>query len=168
MRVSTLQRHFVSGLGFAKSATAPKGSMPMMGCFHLYTGDDSLNIEATDTENYLQVSVGAMVDEEGAVCVNAAKFTNLISTLDEDRVDLSLLNGNTANPVLEIQSPHSTEATMHGVPASEFPPPFIIEEKVATAIDPQVLKQSIQRVKVAIGREHSRPVSDRGSVRHRA
>jgi DNA polymerase-3 subunit beta len=98
--------------------------------------------------------IGAKVEEEGAITVPARLLTEFISSLPNDKVDISL---SPKTKTLELKCARF-EARISGVDAKDFPPIPKIEEGTATKVEIEALRQGISQVVFAAATEESRPV----------
>ncbi len=131
----------------AKEATEKKAALPILTNFLLVAEGDRLTVKATDLENYLSLSVDANVVEEGAVCVNSQKFTEVVKNGNCSEVLLSL-KGNTL--VVECGRSRFKLTT---VDAEEFPE-FPEEEEISkSSLEGKVILEGIDRTDYAIPKD---------------
>jgi len=98
--------------------------------------------------------IGAKVEEEGAITIPARLLAEFISSLPNDRVDISL---SPRTKTLGLKCARF-EARISGVDAKDFPPIPKIEEGITTKVEVDVLRQGIGQVVFAAASEDSRPV----------
>ena len=81
-------------------------------------------------------------------------LTEFVNTLEGDKIDFSLPEG---NGILNISSGRS-KATINGIDAEEFPPIPTVLDGIRAVVNAGVLKKAISRVAFAAATEESRPV----------
>ena len=155
MEFAVLQENLATSLALAKPLASAKNGPAILKCFRLFTEDGLLKVEATNLAERAVMSVGSMVAEEGSVCVDAARFTDLVSTLPSDRVDIKVEDA--ANPVLEINGARS-DLTLLGQDAVYFPEFPEFGEMDVVSIDADLLQSSIRRVSVTVAKNDHREV----------
>ena len=118
------------------------------------TDEGRLRLSATNLELGISCWIGAQVAEDGAVTVPARTFTDLISTLPNDTVTLTL---NTKTQTLTVRCGTSV-TDIKGIDAQEFPPVPVPD--LASGIDINVsdFKEMIQQVAFAASTDEARPV----------
>jgi DNA polymerase-3 subunit beta len=121
----------------------------------LVASDESrLRLSATNLELGISCWIGAQIAEEGAITVPARTFSDLINTLPNDTVHLSL---NTRTQTLNVRC-GSSVTEIKGIDAQEYPPipaPDLSEGIQLKASD---LKEMIQQVVFAASTDEARPV----------
>jgi DNA polymerase-3 subunit beta len=98
--------------------------------------------------------IGAKVEEEGAITVPARLLTEFISSLPNDKVDISL---SPQTKTLGLKCARF-EARISGVDAKDFPPIPKVDESVTAKVEVEALRQGISQVVFAAAIEESRPV----------
>ena len=154
MKLSCLQENLSHGLSIVGRAVATRATLPITQNVLLSTDQSMLKLSATNLEIAMTTWVGGMVEEEGAITVPARLFSELVSSLPKEKIELEHKPG---SGVLRLTCARS-EANIHGVDANEFPPIPTVEDGIGAQIDPQVLKSAISRVAFAAATEESRPV----------
>ncbi len=169
MKVSLLQDNLTKALGTAKPFASTSGTLPICTMVRLTTDRGMLRIDTTDLEKGFSTWVGAMVEEEGGICVSHKKLHDLVRTLESDRLDLEVGPVNTEGEtgivsgdlVLTIRSGvGDTEAVFNGVAVEDFPMMTDAEfdNSVPALFDPDDLAMSVRRVQLAAATDDSRPV----------
>ncbi len=153
MKVSCLQENLAKGLSIVGRAVSSRSTLPVLANVLLATDEGRLKLSATNLEIVITCWIGAKVETEGAITVPARTFTDLVSTLSSDRIDMTLdEKGNT----LHLVSARS-EANLKGIEASEFP---IVPEPSADnrfKVETEVLKVMINQVAFAAATDDARP-----------
>jgi len=154
MKLSCLQENLNRGLGVVGRAVATRTTLPITNNVLLSTDQSRLKLVATNLEMAISCWIGAKVEEEGAITVPARLLTEFISSLPNDKVDISL---SPKTKTLELKCARF-EARISGVDAKDFPPIPKIEEGIATKVEIEALRQGISQVVFAAATEESRPV----------
>ena len=154
MKLSCLQENLNRGLSVVGRAVATRTTLPITNNVLLATDQSRLKLVATNLEMAISCWIGAKVVEEGAITVPARLLTEFISSLPNDKVDISL---SPKTKTLELKCARF-EARISGVDAKDFPPIPKIEEGIATKVEIEALRQGISQVVFAAATEESRPV----------
>ncbi len=155
MKVSCLQENLAKGLNIVSRAVAARtATLPVLTHVLLATDGGRLKIAATNLELGINCWIGAKVEDEGAVTVPARPFTELVSLLPPDRVDLDL---NIRTQTLRVQCGH-TDNNIKGIDAQEFPIIPTFEPTSAAFVDAGLLKSMIGKVVFAAATDESRPM----------
>jgi DNA polymerase-3 subunit beta len=132
----------------AKEATEKKAALPILTNFFLSAEGDKLTIKATDLENYLTLSVDANVIEEGSVCVNSQKLTDVVKNGTCSEVILHLKGGTL---VVECGRSKFKLATVDAEEFPEFPQPE--EDSKKETLLGKLLLEGINRTDYAIPKD---------------
>lgn len=154
MQLSCLQENLNRGLSIVARAVASRTTLPITQNVLLATDQSRLKLVATNLEIAIACWIGAKVEKPGTITVPAKLLTEFISTLPNDKVEITLVpKGKT----LVIKCARF-EARISGVEASEFPPIPQIEDGISAKVDAEKLREGIAKVVFAAAAEESRPV----------
>ncbi|MGH2562226.1 MAG: DNA polymerase III subunit beta [Thermomicrobiales bacterium] len=155
MKVSCLQENLQRALAQVSRAVATKTALPVLSNVLLATDAGRLRIAATNLEIGITTWVGASVDEDGKMTVDARLLNEFVGTLPNDAVQLSSSSARTA---LTVQSGRD-KAAINGIDADDFPViPTVGEDAFTVEVDPQLLREMISQVEFAAATDESRPV----------
>jgi DNA polymerase-3 subunit beta len=154
MKLSCLQENLNHGLNVVGRAVAARTTLPITNNILITTDQSRLKLAATNLEMAITCWIGAKIEEEGAITVPARLLTEFISSLPNDKIDISL---SPRTKTLELKCARF-EARISGVDAKDFPPIPKVEEGVTTKLEVNVLQQGINQVAFAAAIEESRPV----------
>jgi DNA polymerase-3 subunit beta len=154
MKLSCLQENLNHGLNVVGRAVAARTTLPITNNILITTDQSRLKLAATNLEMAITCWIGAKIEEEGAITVPARLLTEFISSLPNDKIDISL---SPRTKTLELKCARF-EARISGVDAKDFPPIPKVEEGVTTKVEVNVLQQGINQVAFAAAVEESRPV----------
>jgi len=154
MKLSCLQENLNRGLNVVGRAVATRTTLPITNNILITTEQSRLKLAATNLEMAITCWIGAKIEEEGAITVPARLLTEFISSLPNDKIDVSL---SPRTKTLELKCARF-EARISGVDAKDFPPIPKVEEGITTKAEVAALQQGINQVAFAAATEESRPV----------
>jgi DNA polymerase-3 subunit beta len=111
-----------------------------------------LRVSATNLEVGINYWIGGKIEEEGSITVPARLFSDVISSLNSEKIDLSL-----EELTLHIKSGND-KLTIKGLSAEEFPLIPTIQDKTSFAIKSDILRDSLNLVNFAAALDEARPV----------
>ncbi|MFP3975546.1 MAG: DNA polymerase III subunit beta, partial [Dehalococcoidia bacterium] len=154
MQLSCLQGNLVRGLGTVSRAVGNRSVLPITTHILLTTDNSRLKLAATNLEVAVSCWVGAKIEEEGDIAIPAALLTDFVSSLPNDKIEMSTVSG---TPTIELKCANF-EAHISGQNADEFPPIPQIGEGVAGQVDANLIRNAIDQVIFAAATDDSRPV----------
>jgi len=153
MRVSILQDQLARGLSIVSKAVDTRPTLPVLANVLLATEDARLKLSATNLEMSITTYIGAKVDRPGAITLPSKTFTELVSNLSPERVDLLL---DEATQTVNVRC-GMTNSNIKGISAGEFPPvPEIAEPDIV--LPAKLLKEMINQTVFATAKEDNRPI----------
>lgn len=154
MKVTCLQENLSRGLGIVSRAVAQRSTLPVLANILLATEDGRLRLSATDLELGITCWIGAKVEEEGSTTVPARTFVDLVNTLPNDQVRMSL---NVRTQTLNVISgPFNNDIKC--IDAQEFPPLPPDELADGLPLNVEDLSEMIKQVAFAASTDEARPV----------
>src|SRR4030042_5158735 len=90
MNISCLQENLAKGLSVVGRAVAPRTPLPQASHVLLASDEGRLKLVGTNLEIAVTCWIGAQVEEDGAVSVPARLLTDFVTSLPNERIDLSL------------------------------------------------------------------------------
>jgi DNA polymerase-3 subunit beta len=154
MKFSVLQENLQRGLATVMPAVATRTTMPITTHVMLQADESRLRLTATNLELSISCWISASVETQGSVAIPARLFSDYVSSLQRDRVDLEL---DAATRQLNIISGRFN-THMSGLDADDFPPTPVADDGISAEVPPDVLRAGIDRVVIAAATEDSRPV----------
>lgn len=127
-----------------------KAALPILTNFLLKAEDGRLVIHGTDLEVFTTYWINADVEEEGSVCVNAKKLTDISKVLPSAEVNLHIDKNN-----LKITS-GKTKYSLPTTPAEDFPTFEEFPSDLAVSISGNTLLEGISKTVYASSRDESR------------
>lgn len=154
MKVTVLQENLARGLSIVSRAVSPRSTLPVLANVLIATDEGRLRLSATNLELGITCWIGAKVEEEGSTTVPARTFTDLVGTLADKQVDMSL---NVRTQSLNIRSGAST-TDLKCIDSQEFPIMPVVDLSKGLQINVVDLKDMIQQVVFAASDDQARPV----------
>ncbi len=154
MKVSVLQENLAHGLNIVARAVSPRSTLPVLANVLAATDEGRLRLSATNLELGITCWIGAKVEEEGSTTIPARTFTDLVSTLSNDRVEMQL---NVRTQKLNVRC-GASNTDINCIDAHEFPPMPVPDLANGMQINIADLKEMIQQVAFAASSDEARPV----------
>ena len=154
MKVSALQDNFAKGLSVVGRAVPARSTLPQASHVKIETDEGRLKLVATDLMIATTCWIGAQVEDDGAVTVPARLLTDFITSLPNDRIELSVP---ARGRQLHIQCARN-EATMAGMDAADFPPVPAVADGLSLTLEPKTLRKAISQVQFGAASDDTRPV----------
>lgn len=154
MKVSVLQENLAHGLNIVSRAVSPRSTLPVLANVLVATDEGRLRLSATNLELGITCWIGAKIEEEGSTTVPARTFTDLVSTLPSDRVNMSL---NVRTQTLNVVC-GSSNTDIKCIDSQEFPPIPVPDLGQGIQINVADLKEMIQQVVFAASADEARPI----------
>jgi DNA polymerase III subunit beta len=154
MIVSVLQENLAHGLNIVSRAVSPRSTLPVLANVLVATDEGRLRLSATNLELGITCWIGAKIEEEGSTTIPARTFTDLVSTLPSDRVQMSL---NVRTQSINVVC-GSSNTDIKCIDAQEFPPIPVPDLGQGIQINVADLKEMIQQVVFAASTDEARPI----------
>lgn len=155
MRVTCLQETLQHALDQVTRAVATRTSLPALSNVLLVTDNGRLKIVASDLNIAITTWIGASIEEEGRLAVDARLLSDFVHTLPAGQVELA----SSGRQTLLTVSSGRDRAEINGIDADDFPEiPVVVDDVESTSIDPASLREMISQVEFAAASDESRPV----------
>lgn len=154
MKVEVLQEVLNRGLSIIHPAIQSRSTLPVLANVLIATDEGRLRLSATDLELGISCWIGAKIEEEGSTTVPYKTFSELVGTLPDTKVSLSL---NLDNEVLNIRS-GTSKNDIKGIAADEFPIMPVPNFEDAIMINVADFREMVQQVAFAASMDEARPV----------
>ena len=153
MIVSVLQENLARSLNIVTKAVDSNPPLPVLANVLLETEDSRLKISATNLELSISVWIGAKVEQSGSITLPARTFSELVSSLSPERVDMRL---DAATHTVHLRCGVQT-SNIRGIDADEFPP-INHNESADLQVQGESLREMINQTAFAAAREQNRPI----------
>ncbi|MFO7167545.1 MAG: DNA polymerase III subunit beta [Chloroflexota bacterium] len=155
MKLSCLQENLKRGLAIVGHAVAGKSTLPVLSNILLATDDGRLKLAATNLEIGITCWIGAKIEGEGAITVPAKLLTDVVSSLPNDKITLTL---DARTQTLNLTCARF-ETNIKGIEAEEFPViPTVADRAPSVSFPPDVLREAIDQIAFAAATDDTRPV----------
>ena len=154
MKVSVSQQQLAQGLGVVSRAVSPRSTLPVLANVLMATDEGRLRLSATNLELGISTWIGAQIEEEGSITVPARLLADMVNTLPNDTVHLSV---NPNNFTLSVKC-SSSVTEIKGIDAQEFPPMPATDASEGVNIKVADFKEMINQVAFAASSDEARPV----------
>ena len=154
MKVTVLQESLARGLNIVSRAVSPRSTLPVLSNVLLASDEGRLRLSATNLELGITCWIGAKIEEEGSTTVPARTFVDLVATLPQEQVSLSLA---TAIQTLNVRC-GASNTDIKCIDAQEFPPLPVPEMEGAILLNVADFKDMISQVVFAASVDEARPV----------
>lgn len=160
MRCSCGRSELARALAIVHRAVANRPVLPILTNVRLTTElPGQLTLATTNLERGITCQIEALVQEEEAITVPANVFTELVTSLPDDRLELVTAEKRGKMPVLQIRGLHSC-STLRGIDAVEFPhiPTLAeVEQEASITLSASLLKELVEDVAFAASTDITRP-----------
>jgi DNA polymerase-3 subunit beta len=154
MKVNVLQESLAHGLSIVSRAVSPRSTLPVLSNVLVASDEGRLRLSATNLELGITCWIGAKIEEEGSTTVPARTFVDLVGTLPQEQVSLSLA---TATQTLNVRC-GASNTDIKCIDAQEFPPLPVPEMEGAILLNVADFKDMISQVIFAASTDEARPV----------
>lgn len=152
MTISCTQEKLAQALSTVSRVVGTRTTLPILSNILMKTEKGQLRLSATDLEIGLSVWVGARVEKEGALTIPGRLFSDFVAAVPGKTIQLAV------DGTKLLVSAESAEATLMGLPASEFP--LIPELSGGTTINLPAasLASALKKTVGAAAVDESRPI----------
>lgn len=154
MNVTVLQENLARGLSIVSRAVSPRSTLPVLGNILIATDEGRLRISATNLELGITCWIGAKIHEEGSTTVPARTFADLVSTLSDSQVEMTL---NVRTQTLNMRC-GASNTDLKCIDAQEFPPMPMADFSEGLQINVSDLRDMIHQVVFAASTDDARPI----------
>ncbi|MEA2101160.1 MAG: DNA polymerase III subunit beta, partial [Thermodesulfobacteriota bacterium] len=121
MKIKVSKKNLQSMLLKVQGFTEKKSTLPVLGHVLLETGDNKLNIKATDLNVSIEVSAYSRVDEHGSCSVSARSFLDIVRELPDEDLDLSTHENQTISIESDKIKNDKDQINLKIMDSAEFP-----------------------------------------------
>jgi DNA polymerase-3 subunit beta len=158
MKITCKQQDLSRGLSVVNHAVSSRSTLPILANILLTTDNGRLKLSSTNLEISINCFVDAEITEEGTTTVPAKTFSDLVGSLRQDNVELSVPEPEEGKvPTIYIKG-QGTQSTIKGMDPSEYPNIPGAEGELPIMLDCKDLKEAIEQVAFSAATDDSRPV----------
>jgi len=151
MRLSCTQENLKQGLSIASHLPTKNLNLPILHNILLRAQEKVFTLSATNLELAVITAIRGKVDEPGEFTIPGKLFSEYSNLLPQDRVDLSVENGQLAVRCGSYQT------KIKGVAATEFPLIPTVEVKTEFSLGASAFHSSLSEIIFAVANQESRP-----------
>ena len=139
----------ISSRFVAKNAT-----LPILQNIYMKASIDNLVVRATDMEKYVEIEAPCEVKLEWAITINAKMFSDIIKSIEETQVEISV---DQQNQTMTIKS-WKDNFEIPGISASEYVALPDVPQDNKITLDTQWLSNGIEKVEYSVTEKNFSPV----------
>lgn len=151
MKIMCSRKELFEGVQTAGRAVSARSSLPILSHLLIRTQDDKIRLAATDLEIGVECSVPASIQEEGSLTAPAKIILEILSTLPDTDVMLSVDEGNRIS--LKCGT---SDYQINGLPPEDYPMLPEVKDDVAFTIGKSVLKSAVEKTIISVSQDESR------------
>lgn len=151
MKFSCTQENISRGLAAVSRIASRNVNLPILHNVLLEAKEDSILLTSTNLELGVRVHIRGKVEKPGSFTVPAQVFSNYVSLITAERVDVEL----EGSEILVQAGNQNTKIKGEG--ASEFPLIPDVEKKNPLKLDAQDFKKAASQALIAVSHDDSRP-----------
>lgn len=151
MKFSCTQENLNQGLSIVSHIAGKNVNLPILGNVLIKADDKVLRFMATNLEIAVKCTVRGKIEEGGEFTVPSKLFSDYVSLLPKDRVDVEM----SGNALTVACGTYQTR--LNGIQASEFPLIPTIESQRKFTVKVSDLKKAVSQVLFAVAPNESRP-----------
>ncbi len=154
MKIRCEKEQLLTAVQIVQKATATKTTLPILTGIHLLAAEGALELQATDYEVGISMSIPAEVLEQGKVVLSGKYFPEIIRKIGGKTIEIS---SSTQSSMITVAA-EKTEFKILSFPAEEFPTIKKFESNNAITLKDDVLKDLIKKTVFACSTDESRPL----------
>lgn len=154
MKVTVLQENLAKGLSIVSRAVSPRSTLPVLSNVLVATDEAYLRLSATNLEMGITCWIPAKIEDEGSTTVPARTFVDLVGTLTDPQVEMTL---NIRTQTLNLQCGASI-TDIKCIDAQEFPPMPVVDFSKGLQLDIGDMREMIHQVAFAASADDARPI----------
>ncbi len=153
MKVICARQDLYEGVQVAARAVSQRTSLPILGHLLIAAEEDKVRISATDLEIGMECLVPASVQEPGSLTAPARMLTEVLASLPETDVAISVDESNTVT--LKCGT---SDFSILGLPPEEFPMLPEVREEVRLVVNRDAIRDGIKKTAFAVSIDESRAI----------
>lgn len=151
MKIVCSRKDLFEGVQTAARAVSSRSSLPILSHLLISAQDGVIKLAATDLEIGVECRISANIEEQGSLTVPARIVSEMLSTLPESDVLISVDESNRVS--LKCGT---SDYQILGLPAEEFPMLPEVKDDVAFTVEKSALRSAIEKTIFAVSQDESR------------
>lgn len=152
MKISCLQENLYRGLQLVSHICGRERGLPILSTILIKTENGLIHLSATNLEIGIHCTVRGRVEEDGVVAVDAKIFTDYVSFLPKEKIEMQV---SLEQQISITCGGYSTR--IRGVHPDDFPLLPIFEKKTILTCKAEEMKKGLQSTCIAVTVNESRP-----------
>lgn len=152
MKVVLLQSNFAKALNNVSRVVGTRTTLPVLSNVLITASKGKIRISATDLEVCVTSQTVGKIEEEGDITLPARMLSDFILSNKDDSIEIT-----TKDSIATLKS-ERFEATIHGIPAEEFPSVPEPPKEVFVSLPRVALIEALKKVNVSAANDDTRPV----------
>jgi len=152
MKFTVIRENLSNALNVVSKAVNQRSPLPILSNILIKTEKGMVQLFASDLQMSISAKVGAKIDEPGEITVPAKILLEFVNQVNSDKIDFSL-NGS----ILKLAT-DKANATLAGIPASEFPVMDRPDKGYEVTLPSEVFSKAIQKIQYVVAVDEGRPV----------
>jgi DNA polymerase-3 subunit beta len=145
------RKEFFEAVSAAAAATSARTSLSILQQLKLEAVDGQVRVVGCDGEMWVERVVSCMVEEPGAICLQARLLVELISSLSDGDISFKHSEGRGL-----LISQGASEYRMVSVEAEDFPEPPIVQQGNVLTLPMGLLRSAVDSVIYAVSTDYHR------------
>ena len=151
MKIICTQENLKKGLGITSRISSGSTTLPVLNNILLKTDQGQLKLSCTNLEMGVNTWIRCMVSEEGGISVPAKTLTDLVNSLPNDNITLSI----EGNQLLVETSNYQTK--IKGLAPDEFPLIPQVDDTAPVELQAKDLRTAISQIVFAVAYSETQP-----------
>ena len=152
MRISTSSEQLLKTLQKLSKGTPTRSTLPILSCVLFEAEVDNVSLRTTDLEITINCKLEASIEQPGSAAIPLQTLMEITNEMSDTRITISVDEGQR----VELITNTGTYDLM-GKPEEEFPPLPEVDNRKASGIEANVLKEIIQTTAFAISKDDLKP-----------
>lgn len=153
MKFSCNQQALSKALNIVSKAVTSRTTIPILKGIRLVVENNILKLSASDLDLSIETQLEIKAEDEGSVVVSAKLFSDIIRKLPNEDIQITQEDDNKI--IIECLS---SEFTIVGQPADEFPSISAINEEKKLSIEKDILKDMIKKTSFSASIDESKGI----------
>lgn len=153
LKLDCPRKEFFEAISMAGAASSTRSSLPVLQCLKLEAYDGGLRVLGCDGEMWVERSLSCMVEEPGAICLQASLLRDIVGSLPDGDIHVAGVQ-----PPIIMLSQGQSEYKMLSLDAADFPEPPTVSSEGQLTMPMADLKKAIDSVIFAVSSDNHRQV----------
>ncbi len=152
MRISTSSNELLKTLQKLSKGTPARSTLPILSCVLVEVDSDAVMLRTTDLEITICCRLEASIEEQGSAAIPLQTLIDITNELPDSRITITV----DSDQKVELITDSGTYDLM-GKPVEEFPGLPDVDNRKASGIESDVLKEIIKLTTFAISKDELKP-----------